>query len=102
MHEQTHYAVYDDGGTGVLTIGALDAASAGEPVLNRPGRLVTQAEYEAVQASLAAGRERRVTQVQEADRERLAADYRALTALGVPTETARRLTGFTAAVEAET
>lgn len=99
MYQQTFYAVYEDGSTGVLTVESQDAGSVITPALTKPGRLVTGEEYDRAQAGLRADRDVYVTRLREADRERVSADYRALAALGVPDATARRLTGWSVEME---
>lgn len=94
MYEETFYAVYDDGSTGTLTVTAQDGAGLTSPVLAKPGRLVSKKEHNRAQASLAAGRDTYVADLLAADRDRTRGDYEALTALGVPGDTARRLSGW--------
>ncbi|MEU1815123.1 hypothetical protein ABZ543_07990 [Streptomyces roseifaciens] len=94
MYEETFYAVYDDGSTGMLTVTAQEEASFAPPVLTKPGRLVAEKAYNRAQASLVAATAAYVEELVAADRERTRGDYEALTALGLPGDTARRMSGW--------
>lgn len=84
-----YFVIYDDGSTGQITL-----TNGGEPVLGKPGRLVTREEYderlEEIQAVRDAAREEREAEDLARQRE----DYLALRAAGVPEATARRMSGY--------
>ncbi|MFD5788560.1 hypothetical protein ACFWH1_18300 [Streptomyces sp. NPDC127037] len=84
----TYWVLYDDGSAGRIE------STSGEPVLNRPGRLVTEAEYQQRIAELEAANAAWIAEQQAADTARQREDYLALRAAGVPEATARRLSGY--------
>jgi len=100
MYQETFYAVYDDGSTGVLTVESQDGSSHLQVELPRPGRLVDVEEYDRARAALTAQREAYIEQLMAADRIRTRNDYEALVSFGIPDDTARRLTGWSAEMEA--
>ena len=89
--EITWYALYEDG---TLERFSTDAAGA-EPVLSRPGRFITEAEYLERLAQMEAESAARAAELDRQAAAQRKADYDALIALGVPEETARRLSGWT-------
>lgn len=85
------HVVYDDG-----TIGRIEATGSGEqPPLSRPGRLVDEAEYQTHIAVLERMRDEHLAELDAAQQAQSRTDFHALTLLGLPAETARRLTGYT-------
>lgn len=58
------------------------------------GEVITAEQYEAELAELRRGRDTYVAGLLAADAERTRGDFEALTALGVPEATARRLSGY--------
>ena len=101
MYQQTYYVLYEDGSTGVLSVESQVAASVGEgPVLTKPGRVVTVDEYDAARGMLKAAHQTYVDSLVAADLGRNQSDYEALRRIGVPDDTARRVTGFTHEAEA--
>ncbi|MFE9319225.1 hypothetical protein ACFYNV_29700 [Streptomyces albidoflavus] len=85
-----YWAIYDDGSTGRIVV-----TNGEEPVLGKPGRLVSEEEYAERLAELEAERERKRAERAAADEERTRTDYLALRAAGVPEDTARRMSGYT-------
>ncbi|HLL36317.1 MAG TPA: hypothetical protein VK545_21095 [Streptomyces sp.] len=88
--ERTYWVIYDDGSTGQIT-----ATGESEPDLTRPGRLVTQEEYEARLEEIRAARAAHLEELLEAEAAQQLAEYRDLRAAGIPDATARRLSGYT-------
>lgn len=86
--ERTHWVIYDDGSTGRLT-----ATSEELPPLAKPGKFVTEAKYLRRHKELSDAHATYVAGLVAEDEERTRGDYEALTAVGVPEATARRLTG---------
>lgn len=87
----TYYVVYDDG-----TAGLIEVTGGHEPPrLARPGTLVPATRYEARLEELTADHAAYVTQLQAAEEARTRQDYEALLSVGVPEESARRMSGYT-------
>ncbi|WP_327123600.1 hypothetical protein [Streptomyces sp. NBC_01727] len=84
----TYWVLYDEGSSGRIE------STTGEPTLTSPGRLVTEAEYQARVDELTAANEAHVAEIEAADKERQRQDYEALVAAGLPAETAARLSGY--------
>lgn len=87
----TWYIAYDDG-----TIEMFETDQDGmEPVLIRPGHFITKDEYDQLAAEMQAASDAKAAEADAAAAAQRKADYDALRALGVPEDTARRLTGYT-------
>lgn len=85
-----YWAVYDDGSVGRITV-----TNGQEPVLGKPGRLVTEEEYRGRLEEIQAVRDQARADQEAADLARTREDYLALRAAGVPDATARRMSGYT-------
>ncbi|MGW0086555.1 hypothetical protein [Streptomyces sp. NPDC003393] len=85
-----HWVIYDDGVTGQLTV-----TGDGPPVLSRPGRLVTQEEYEAHRAQMQAAHDERIAELQAAETAEALRQFQDLRAAGIPEATARQLSSYT-------
>lgn len=86
----THHVLYEDGSTGLIETSGEEPL----PPLAKPGRLVTEEEYQARLGALTGQRARYVAGLLAADEERTRGDFEALTAVGVPEATARRMSGY--------
>lgn len=86
----TYWAVYDDG-----SAGRIEVTNGEEPVLSKPGRLVTEEEYGERLEEIQAERDRARAELEAADLARTREDYLALREAGVPEATARRMSGYT-------
>lgn len=84
----TYWVLYDDGSASRIE------STNGEPVLTSPGRLVTEAEYQARVEELEAANAAEIEAIQAEEENRRREDYEALLAAGVPDATARRLSGY--------
>lgn len=84
------YVIYDDGGVETASV----FSDTDQHVLSRPGRFVTQAEYEEaagqIQAAIDAARAER----QALEDANLRGDYLALKGLGLPEAMCRRMSGY--------
>ncbi|MYX39055.1 MULTISPECIES: hypothetical protein [unclassified Streptomyces] len=85
----TYWALYEDGSAGLIK-----TTTGEEPVLTKPGQLVTEEEYTAKFEELRAAHEAHVAQLQAEDEQRTREDYDALIGAGVPEATARRMSGY--------
>ncbi|MGJ5693538.1 hypothetical protein ACM6RM_10210, partial [Streptomyces pratensis] len=85
------YVLYDDGSTGRIEVIGQEEP----PTLSKPGRIVTETEYEDRLAELRAEQERLREEQGAEDEARTREDYLALLAAGVPEATARRMSGYT-------
>ncbi|MFJ8143262.1 hypothetical protein [Streptomyces sp. NPDC096013] len=86
----TYWVVYDDGSAGLIETTDEEA-----PLLSRPGRLVTQQEYQARLDELTAHTATHRAEQAAAEAQQARDDYTALIALGAPDATARRMSGYT-------
>ncbi|WPR52861.1 hypothetical protein SJI45_19180 [Streptomyces sp. S399] len=87
----TYWVIYDDGSVGRIEI----TNGQQEPALSKPGRLVSEVEYQERLDELRAEQERRRAERAAEDEARTRTDYLALRAAGVPEDTARRMSGYT-------
>lgn len=88
----TVYAIYEDGSTERQQwTGQGEAQFA----LSKPGRYVTESEYETFLAGVQAGNEAYEAQLAAAETSTLKGDYDALIALGLPDAMARRMSAYT-------
>jgi hypothetical protein len=87
--EQAYLVIYDDDSTGLLVV-----TSDEEPPLSRPGRFVSEAEYLDRLGALKAGHEAYIARLVAEDEARTRGDFEALTSVGIPAGTARRLSGY--------
>ncbi|MFE9127844.1 hypothetical protein ACFYOF_20955 [Streptomyces sp. NPDC007148] len=85
-----HWVVYEDG-----TLGQFGATGEGEPALPRPGRLITEGEYNQLSAGMTAAHNRRVAELLAAEDLQQRGDYEDLLACGIPERMASRLSGHT-------
>lgn len=85
----TYFVVYDDGATG-----RIETTGTEPPQLARAGTLVSESRYQARLVQIQEEYARYVHELKEADEERIRHDFEALAALGIPAETAGRLTGY--------
>ncbi|WP_326817852.1 hypothetical protein OIE61_29195 [Streptomyces sp. NBC_01762] len=92
----TYWVLYDDGSSGRTE------STTGEPTLTSPGRLVTEAEYQARVDELKAANDAYVAEIQAEDEARQRQDFEALVASGLPDATARRLSGYEGQPDTET
>ncbi|MFE0545225.1 hypothetical protein [Streptomyces sp. NPDC058891] len=88
---RTHWVVYEDG-----TLGQLGVIGDEEPVLPRPGRLITEAKYDELRSQMTAAHDKRVAELLAAEDQQQRQDYEDLLALGIPEGMAGRLSGYTA------
>lgn len=86
------YVIYDDGSIETQTI---TGSGMVEPVLDKPGRVTSEAEYKQYLAVLEERQSIYVAEQTAAEQSALKGDYDALRAAGIPEETARRITGYT-------
>ncbi|MFD0208940.1 hypothetical protein ACFVH9_07370 [Streptomyces hirsutus] len=84
-----YWVIYDDGSVGRV------ATTGEEPVLSRPGRLVTEEEYQERAGELAAEREAHLARLAAEDEVRTRAAYEAFLEAGFPEEVARQMSGYT-------
>ncbi|MEU4228320.1 hypothetical protein AB0F17_28835 [Nonomuraea sp. NPDC026600] len=87
-----HYVLYEDGSAGRITTSGLGLGE-----LAKPGREVTQAEYETAVAELHAVRGEHLDELQAADEARLRRHYEALIGVGVAADVAGEMSGYTPA-----
>ncbi|MFE6549638.1 hypothetical protein ACFVHS_14765 [Streptomyces sp. NPDC057746] len=85
-----HWVQYEDG-----TLGQLGVIGDEEPVLARPGRLITEAEYDRLRAEMTVAHNQRVTELLAAEDLQQRQDYEDLLALGIPEGMVGRLSGYT-------
>lgn len=85
-----YFVIYEDGTTGHVQV-----SGGQEPALDRPGTFVTEERYGERLLELRAQHAAHVAALEAADEARQEADYAALAELGVPKETARRMSGYT-------
>jgi hypothetical protein len=90
----TYYVIYDDG-----SIGRIVSSNGEQPPLSKPGRFVTEAEYQTRADELEAEHAEHIAEMQAADEARAREDYEALIAAGIPEATARRMSGYTGPAE---
>ncbi|MEU5497999.1 hypothetical protein [Streptomyces griseofuscus] len=90
------WAVYDDGVISQLTV----TGDGIDPVLSRPGRLISEAEYLTLQAKMLADQEARVAGLLAAEAAQKMQDYTALLTVGIPETVARRLSSYTGQAQA--
>lgn len=88
--ETRRWVQYEDG-----TLGRITTTQRGEPVLARPGRLLTQGEYDVLLTAMRAAHDERVAALKGADAARQVRAYRDLVSAGIPEATARQLSGYT-------
>ncbi|WP_406321883.1 hypothetical protein [Streptomyces sp. NBC_00519] len=84
-----YYVLYEDG-----AVGKIETDAGGEPLLAHPGRLVSESAYLARLSVVEEESAAFLAELETGDQARTLADYTALTALGLPEETARRLSGY--------
>ncbi|MEU6594800.1 hypothetical protein ABZ923_37335 [Streptomyces sp. NPDC046881] len=84
------YVIYDDG-----TPAHMQVLAGMEPVLSRPGRFVSLEEYGERRQELQDGITAHIASLEKADEIRQENDFEALIALGVPEDSARRMSGYT-------
>ncbi|MGJ3558833.1 hypothetical protein ACR6C2_07590 [Streptomyces sp. INA 01156] len=84
-----YWVIYDDGSVGRLS------TTGEEPVLAKPGHLVTEEEYQERADELAAEREEHLARIAAEDKARTRAAYEAFLAAGFPEEVARQMSGYT-------
>lgn len=88
----TAYVIYEDGTTERQRyIGQPDV----EPVLSKPGRYVTEAEYNAALGEINEANAQGLDQLIAAEVATLKGDFDALVQLGLPEAAARRMSGYT-------
>ncbi|MEU8870423.1 hypothetical protein AB0D24_04520 [Streptomyces javensis] len=91
MDETTIYYRYDNGSVAKRVV-----AGAGEDIPVPDGAtVITEEEYTAALAAIEEANEAQRQEEEAQHQAQVRADYDALRALGVPEETARRLTGYT-------
>jgi hypothetical protein len=93
----TYHVVYDDGSVGLMQV----PAGAPEPVLVKPGRIVSEAEYQAELAELQAATAQRQEEAQAAETALKKSAYDALVAGGFTPAVASTLSGYTPPPETE-
>lgn len=86
---------------GVLASRVVTGESAQAPALPQGATLLTEAEHAQALGEVRAERQEYVDGLVAAAEANQGSDYQALRALGVPEETARRLTGYTGPVDEE-
>lgn len=87
------YVLYDDGTPEKQSY--TGAPEDFEPVLSKPGKIVTEAQYLARVAQIEAANAAHEAELREQELAAIKADYEALRAAGIPETTARRITGYT-------
>lgn len=92
-YETVFYVIYDDGSLDVQTFSGNTIDP--QPILGKPGRVVTKAEYDAAKAQQDALNAAYEEELRKADLARIKANYDALIAAGIPDAVARNLTGYT-------
>ncbi|MEV6740464.1 hypothetical protein AB0N14_27340 [Streptomyces sp. NPDC051104] len=85
----THWAVYEDGALGEITV-----TGDKPPVLSRPGRLVTQVEYQALLTQMTALQDARLAQLRADETAQQLAAFSDLLKAGLSEATARSLSGY--------
>ncbi|MFF3367070.1 hypothetical protein [Streptomyces misionensis] len=90
------WVVYEDGVIAQLTV----TGDGSDPVLSRPGRLITEAEYQVLQAQMLADQEARLAELLAAEEAQRLQDYTALIAVGIPDAVARSLSSYTGQAKA--
>ncbi|MDX3260847.1 hypothetical protein PV336_16645 [Streptomyces sp. MI02-2A] len=85
-----HWVQYEDG-----TLGRLGVAGDEDPVLPRPGRLITEVEYDRLRTEMTAAHNQRVAELLAAEDLQQRQDYEDLRTLGIPEGMASRLSGYT-------
>lgn len=96
---RAQYVIFDDGSVRA-TYYEGDQGPKG-PRLPAPGRVVTEEEYLEARDAIRAANAAETAVLLATEQERLRADYEVLRAAGLSEATARRMSGFTAAEEAE-
>ncbi|WP_413808102.1 hypothetical protein [Streptomyces sp. OE57] len=81
---------YEDG-----SLGSLIVTGGNLPELSRPGRIITEDEYNRLTAAIAEAHTARLEAMAEEEAARQEREYQDLTAAGVPEPTARSLSGYT-------
>lgn len=89
VEEKTFYVLYDDG-----SIGRIVTDTGTEPVLPKPGRIVTEAEYRSALDAHAQTRAQRIADEQAAETAAKQAAYEALVEVGVPAASAEQISGY--------
>ena len=89
VSETVIYAIYDDGSIEQQRIEGAD-----DPILSKPGRLVSEEEYQQALSVLVEHHADMVTSLETAEQQSIRSDYETLIATGIPEGTARRLTGY--------
>lgn len=89
MSEDTTYVIYEDG-----SIEASTVSDTMEVVLSKPGRIVSEAEYNQRLDLLNEQHAIWLAETRAREDQLLKADYDALLAAGIPEATARRITGY--------
>ena len=87
---RVYFVIYDDGTLGRIAIEAPGEA----PRLSKPGRTVTEKEYQAALDELRDTTRALVSTLRDEDAARQEAEYADLRAAGIPVTTARRLSGY--------
>jgi hypothetical protein len=87
--EKTFYYLYPDGSVTARTVVGVEEISHPDGVV-----LLTAEEYETRLAEIEAQREEEAAAIREAELEQKRLDYEALRLLGLPAETASRITGY--------
>ncbi|MGV2914530.1 hypothetical protein [Streptomyces alfalfae] len=84
-----YWVIYEDGSVGHV------ATTGGAPELAKPGRLVTEAEYQERAGQLAADRQAYLDALAAEDLARTRAAYEAFLAASFPEAVARQMSGYT-------
>lgn len=93
---RTFWVLYEDGSAGRISV---VTAEDEPPALAKRGRVVTEEEYDAYVAALAAERDEHLSDVRGEELARAREDYEALRTADVPEATARRMSGYTEQAE---
>ncbi|MER6978892.1 hypothetical protein [Streptomyces carpinensis] len=86
---RTFYVQYEDGSAGLI-----ETTSEEPPLLSKPGAFINEDAYMELRRVWEVATAELVDALQAADLDRLLKDFRALLDLGIPVESARRLTGY--------
>ncbi|MFF4829832.1 hypothetical protein ACFY20_44665 [Streptomyces sp. NPDC001312] len=84
-----HFVLYDDG-----ALGLIETISEERPRLSKPGRFLTEEQYQDRHLAWEVGVADRVDALQAEDAARTLGDYQALIDAGIVAATARRLSGY--------
>lgn len=85
------YVIYEDGGVEKVTV----YSDTDQHVLSRPGRFVTQAEYDAAVAQIQSVIDAARAELKALEDSNLRGDYLALKGLGLSEAQCRRMSGYT-------